>query len=240
MFASTDEVTNLRRVPPGIERQAPAPLPETFSVRTTLTLSSVGKAEMNGEACRWIEVKMVMRPEDLDPAGRIIILKLLIPERRFGAGDYPFRHVKKAYRLDSKWTEALDARRAKRIDDNAALLQYELDRFLPSLPAPAKEAKWFAGQEIETGVGRIAATRADFAASYQGKLTGGTAGTWTWRADYQVWLGPVSLFGIVGLDFRSTNSELDDEGDGVAMNVRRTLRLQSVGKGAVSELPNCQ
>lgn len=106
-------------------------------------------------------------------------------------------------------------------------LQYELDRFLPSLPAPPREAKRLAHQTVKTALG-------------DGKLTGGTAGRWTWHADYQVWLSPASPFGIVGLDLESDNTELNNEGAGVSMTLRRTMRLQATGKDARSALANCQ
>jgi hypothetical protein len=239
-FAVTDNVTNLHPVPPDINREKNFPLPKDFSIKTTLILRSVGKADLNGEACRWIEIKLVKRPGDHDPTGRILILKLLIPEQRFAVGDYPFSHVKKAYRLDSKWTETIDASTAKRIDENTALLQYELDRFLPSFPAPPKDAKWSTNQKVETGLGQIEATRADFAAGYEGKLSGGTGGKWTWQAHYEVWLSPVCPFGIVGLDCESANTEVSSNGPGVSMNLQRKMRLQDTGKNAVSELPNCE
>jgi hypothetical protein len=235
-FAISDEVSDLHPVPPGTK----AHLPTNLSIKTTLMLRSVGQAVWNGQPCRWIEIKLVKRPGDLDPTGRILILKLLVPEQRFAAGDYPLRHVTKAYRLDSSWTETIDTTLANRIDEDAALLQYELDRFLPALPAPPKDAKWTMNQSVETPLGKIDATRADFVANYEGKLSGGKSGKWTWQAQYQVWLSPACPFGMARLDFESTNTELDDYGKGISMKLRRKMILQNSGTGAVSDLPNCE
>jgi hypothetical protein len=52
----------------------------------SLTISSVGKAQVDGEDCRWIEIKSITRVNDTD---RISITKCLIPEKFLAKGQSP-------------------------------------------------------------------------------------------------------------------------------------------------------
>lgn len=56
----------------------------------TLSIASVGKAEENGQACRWIEINMVR-------AQGTTISKLLIPEKYLQKGEDPLAHVVRGY-----------------------------------------------------------------------------------------------------------------------------------------------
>lgn len=56
----------------------------------SLTVSSVGKATVNDEKCRWIEIKSITTAEGQD---HIQIIKSLIPEKELGKGKSPLEHA---------------------------------------------------------------------------------------------------------------------------------------------------
>ena len=77
----------------------------------TFSMSSVGKETVDGETCRWIEFKMVMKMEGNE---QTIVAKVLVPEKQLTAGKHPFSHVKKA------WLKQGD-REAKELSDGEIL-----------------------------------------------------------------------------------------------------------------------
>jgi hypothetical protein len=56
----------------------------------SVTISSVGEATVDGEKCRWIEIRMMNRRDDQE---RVAIAKCLIPEKELGRGKSPGEHV---------------------------------------------------------------------------------------------------------------------------------------------------
>jgi hypothetical protein len=56
----------------------------------SVTISSVGETTVDGEKCRWIEIRMMNKPDDQE---RVAIAKCLIPEKDLGRGKAPGEHV---------------------------------------------------------------------------------------------------------------------------------------------------
>lgn len=239
-FTEEFQMSDLKHV--GYDAQiSPEPLPNHISVKATISLRSVGKEVRDGEPCRWIELKVVAKPSgELDPSGRILILKLLIPEAQFGDGRYPFASVRKAYYYSSDWKESIDASRAQRVDQDPRRLQYELDRFLPHFPALPEGVQPIERESVKLPMGNADCRRFEFSSSYEGKLSGGQSGKWAWSGKHRVWSSDDSPFGILAVHFEGDNSELDDEGRGQSFATRSKLQLLRKGKGAVSDLPDCQ
>ena len=57
----------------------------------TLTMSSVGVVTVDGEKCRWIELKIVPKTKGYFPQ----LVKFLVPERFLTANEDPMRHILK-------------------------------------------------------------------------------------------------------------------------------------------------
>lgn len=57
----------------------------------TWFLKSVGKKEVAGVACRWIEMQLMKDEQNL------ILIKCLIPESEFGKGKHPLNHAKQVF-----------------------------------------------------------------------------------------------------------------------------------------------
>jgi hypothetical protein len=60
----------------------------------TLVMSSVGKKDVEGQPCRWIEVQMTMKRGGED---RVIIAKALMPEKELKKGGRPWDNFKAAW-----------------------------------------------------------------------------------------------------------------------------------------------
>jgi hypothetical protein len=56
----------------------------------SVTISSVGETTVDGEKCRWIEIRLMNKRDDQE---RVSIAKLLIPEKDLGRGKAPGEHV---------------------------------------------------------------------------------------------------------------------------------------------------
>jgi hypothetical protein len=73
---------------------------EKTTMSGTLTISSVGAIEVEGQRCRWIE--LVFHGTRIDEKVYTDVNKLLIPEKHLAQGEDPIKHVLKAWRMHSK------------------------------------------------------------------------------------------------------------------------------------------
>jgi hypothetical protein len=73
---------------------------EKTTMSGTLTISSVGAIELEGQRCRWIE--LVFHGTRNDQKVYTDVNKLLIPEKHLAQGEDPLQHVLKAWRMHSK------------------------------------------------------------------------------------------------------------------------------------------
>jgi hypothetical protein len=63
---------------------------EVRTSKGSLTISSVGETEVDGEKCRWIELRVAGMRDNVE---RVTIVKCLIPEKHLGRGKTPGDHV---------------------------------------------------------------------------------------------------------------------------------------------------
>jgi hypothetical protein len=104
--------------------------------------------------------------------------------------------------------------------------QYELDRFRQWFPAPAVIMERTAGQTPPTDRPAVAALRCDlisFHSEYDGKLSGGESGRWTYSGEHRVWLSDETPFGVAALEFDCTSR--DEAGDIVTDTTANAQRL---------------
>lgn len=123
-----------------------------ISLKGSLTLKSVGREQVDGIDCRWIEFETTLEFQRGDRKGeQTEIFKLLIPEKYLVTGQNPRAHVLKAWKRDAAGaTRELDlkgqnAREVESLDEllNGGLVQSEK----------------MEGVEIKTPGGTFACTR---------------------------------------------------------------------------------
>ncbi len=126
------------RIPPpeavGKDDEVAAMPNEEYS-RGAVILQSVGAVEIDGEKCRWIELKTDI-PKDMKDPPDPEIWKMLIPERHLKEGSDPFAHIKKMYIKAGFAKDGLE-----RVDTDKKLLAYEIERIRKWFPAVPKESK---------------------------------------------------------------------------------------------------
>jgi hypothetical protein len=147
----------------GEGRDAAGVVKTSFTAR--LTLRSVGRETVDDRPCRWIEIETGARKGDQSE-----IIKLLIPERAFVAGENPRAHVLKAKKKDANGERELDlkAAGAREIETLDELFHAPLSRF--KKPEPV---------ELKTPAGTFECTLAErWETSDTGEFR-----TRTWRSD---------------------------------------------------------
>jgi hypothetical protein len=231
------------KAPPGLENSPRLPV----KVSGLLMLCSVGRVDLQGEACRWIELRFdaELVGKMPDPATgelrekkdkRRIILKMLIPEKHLAAGSDPLAHVRKLYFKDGDAKPEL-------IEDEKDK-QYQLDRFRPVFPAPAAKRVTVPKQPIDTPnpeLGRMECEKHTFDSSYEGPLTRGRRGWWSWQGKHEVWLNDKVPFGVVSLKWTGKSDEWSgDKQQSTKATAESTKRIivSAVGSGAESEVPS--
>ena len=211
--------------------KAPPNYEDLFLVR------SVGRVEVDGRPHRWLELVYPPAEEGKEkPAARVIVLKLLIPERAFCVGSDPFAHVKKMYLSDRRPDGQLFVNEVK----DAAGRKYELERFGALFPVPAKDPKRKDGVERRTAAGTFRGYELDFDYGFDGKLYGGQKGRNMFKGHYKILVSEAAPFGIV--EIVSVSGEgLEDLGNGtghVSQGKGGRMELMEVGTGAKSGLPD--
>jgi hypothetical protein len=210
----------------------------------TLMLSSVGRQRIEGQPCRWIELRLDVGAEVKLPDRQVkaqqrhIILKMLIPEEYLTAGADPLAHVRRLYYKDGD-------RKPELIEDEK-WKQYEIDRFRPLFPKPpagkiADDHRAF--EALDTKIGRLDCEKLTFESSYDGPLARGARGRWIWQGEHQVWLSEEVPFGVAGLMLKSQSKEWNGE-DGpipdATSETTKRLTISEVGRGKKSDLPDLE
>jgi hypothetical protein len=114
------------------------------TLKGSLTISSVGQANVDNEKCRWIEFKNVMTTEQGE---RILIAKCLIPEKDLGKGKSPGEHMIRGWiKLGDR-----DAQEFKEFDS-----QPGRDVLLGYLAGPSPNAKELDKSEVDGPLGKLA------------------------------------------------------------------------------------
>jgi hypothetical protein len=199
---------------------------------------SVGRLQQDGEWLRWLELVDNPKEEGVEkPKERVILLKILIPEKHFQPGDDPFAHVRKMYLSDRRpdgqnfLTEVTDADRRS----------YELDRFRSNFPVPPKGTTRRTDVTRKTTLGLVCT--GDFMTfdyGFKGKLFAGKKGRFEGHGRYEVFVSDEVPFGLVG--WTATDIEtLADHGDGAGWREcggKTLMEIKEFGKGAKSGLPD--
>lgn len=212
-----------------------------------LILRSVGTQDTIEGRGRWIEIESNAPPKEEYP-GRIIVLKMLIPEKYLTADEDPLNHVQEAYFRSRNWEYGVEPEvgNKEKLTDRDRL-QYELERFRTQFPYPnSKQCLTVTsrGQTVDTPLGRLTVTKVAFPMQFSGRLSGGKGPRWKWSGNLTLWLTEDSPFGVSALQnefIQIDETQNADESKPISVGVqsKNTLRieLESVGAKAKSELP---
>lgn len=211
----------------------------------SLLVRSVGRQDVGGEPCRWIEIVQNADEEGkAPPEFRVIVLKLLIPEKAFAPGVDPFGHVKKMYMSDRRDGEHF----VSEVKDGDRQ-RYEVERFRGYFPLPTKGAR--RGKEVErkTPAGPFKGHELAFVYGYEGKLNVGKSGWNFSKGQYVVVASDRAPFGIAEVTARDVLSieeyGADPTGEygagalrGARLKQGWTMELAETGTDAKSGLPD--
>ena len=182
----------------------------------TFSMSFAGKETVDGEACRWIEFKMVMK---LGGNVQTIVAKVLVPEKQLAAGKHPFSHVKKA------WLKQGD-REAKELSDDE--LSGNDGGPLPAfLAGPFDDAKTPKSETIDSGLGKLEIKVVTGSTQFKQGLMDNKY-TFTNR------LNDKAPFGVVASEIKFELTQNDQQVNSGTM----TFKLAKVGKDAMKGIPN--
>ena len=216
-----------------LEKKLPADWEDLFLVR------SVGRVEKSGEPCRWIELVNNPKEENEDkPKERVVVLKLLIPEKHFAPGQDPFAHVQKMYMRDRRPDEqfgVVDVRDADR-------QKYELDRFRSLFPVPPKQAKRTQVAGRKTALGTVNGYELEFDYGFEGKLHEGKHGRNSVKGHFKVFVSDDAPFGIAEMHEAGIAS-IEESADGSGNRTtggKGWMEVKKSGTGAKSGLPDNQ
>jgi hypothetical protein len=225
-----------------------------FTIESTLTLRSVGQVTTDGDKARWIELEWKIPPAEAR-TGRIIILKMLIPEDDLRRGRDPLAGVEELYFWDRdwEWKQEPEAGVKEKVADPPRVL-YEIERFRFMLPFPprARESQLETVQKtVAVPHGTYAVQRISYPLEFEGKLSGGKGGRWEWKGTFSLDICETVGFGVVALDaLISSEEEYANAGaDGVyrlsgvgsRMKAHLHMELEASGddaKSAMPEFPN--
>jgi hypothetical protein len=183
----------------------------------SLTMSSVGRTQLGGEDCRWIEFHLHTTVADGAAKDEDdMIAKVLIPEKHLNAGNSPFDHLARGW---LKW-ENNDPVELRQAPFGHGSLAAAL------LAGPPEDAKKLDKQRVQSKLGELDCE--------------GTTGTATFEdgesrlaiTDHTR-LHEKAPFGVVAcrMDFKvSRNGQVQSSGT-------MALKLADLGTGAESELP---
>lgn len=188
-----------------------------------LTFSSVGREEVSGEPCRWIEIKSQTR--DLRGENRAEttgVLKLLLVERRLQRGQEPLAGIAKAWRQHP----GMDDGKIKELDLKGEGLRevQSLDEFLHG---PAWEVVELEALAVESKLGSLPCkglrcTEVQKAGGAETRLT------------VIVRLNDQAPFGVVSYEYEKERLR-----DGRSVGKRTMdLKLVDFGENAASALPD--
>lgn len=213
-------------------------------VSGTFTVRSVGKQETDKGPARWIELEARWVPDEQRPVGRVIVLRMLIPESSLTRDSDPLIAIREIDFLDKDWNFGHNPENSKseHLTDSASVL-YEIERLRQFFPFPPVDAQSSSKKEtvtIKVPVGECKSTNISYPTKFEGKLTRGTLGTWNWEGTYSLWLSDASPFGVVAVETINNVKEVYGAADGkpigVKMKCKSRLELTSVGVDAESAL----
>jgi hypothetical protein len=204
------------------EWSGPSPAGElTVLRRGTMTISSVGRAVVDDEQCRWIEIR---HATDHDGKETVGVQKMLIPEKYLLAGLNPLGHVVKAWAQHPAVANGMPQEITDMKGEQARPIRALTDMFF----GPPGEIRMLEEEPIETtGLGKLRCP--GVAARYVLKR-----GNYESIFDYETRLHDKAPFGVV--TFRSESVHMEDGVIRIPKHVT-VLRLAEFGTDAKSALP---
>jgi hypothetical protein len=188
---------------------------KTEEMDGTIWVSSVGKKTVDGEVCRWIELKWAATQVKRDSTA---VTKVLVPEKQLAAGKTPVSHVREV------WYKMGD-REAKEVTD----LNGRRAGLLPAfLAGPFKDVTKVEAKTIDSGLGKLECKGVTGTVQFK---QGSEDHKWT----FTNWLNEKAPFGLVASEIKLSITESDGD---VRLTSTMTLKAVKVGKDAVAEIPN--
>lgn len=178
-----------------------------------VTIQSVGREDVKGEPCRWLELKY-QRPAEW-PHGKAAVWKVLVPEKQFGPGGDPLGHVVKSWYQEA----GEDA-----VEEPVGPILPRLHLVLPTPITGSKEVR--GEQHFDWQKGRLTSTTA---------LVGTARHVYkveTVKAAYRVALSAQVPFGVAGMKVELESS----------IGYKGTVQfwLVDMGAGATSAAPDAK
>jgi hypothetical protein len=191
-----------------------------------LVISSVGKAVVDGEDCRWIEIRAIdPNAGETDPE-TFLIFKLLISERHLGKGKSARDHVIRGW-LKNGNEDVFELNDPKSIKTG-------IDLFYPPLPkllsGPPGEQKELAKVEIDGNLGKISCAGVSGSYNERGQ---GAGQRLDFRTTFENRLHEKAPFGVVSSAWKVTATV-----GGKIREFSSKYTLTGTSENAVSELPN--
>jgi hypothetical protein len=202
-----------------------------YWTRGSLTIRSVGRENLAGEPCRWIELGTEARlegagtdwPPDPPPC---LALKLLIPDRALRRGQDPLAVVKRAWYLEYGRVEDLQKDPIRR--------QCRIDRYRYYFSDVLSGTRRQPTTQIKSSLGAFECEPIEGQHQYSCRLESGYPICWERRLTF--WLCERAPFGSVGLE---TETLAVIAGPGTlrcAVQGRHRLTLNEVRTGADNEI----
>ena len=223
-------------IPEGVAVKGADEGPKKLDHHSTLKISSVGSASVDGRRCRWIEIESKSKAEGVHPR---ILLKALIPEEDLKGGKDPFAHVVWLYFQygDDEPQLVADPKRKT----------YELDRFRYLLLPPVADVKRLPERSIATELGNLNCNVLRFHHKWKGTLSQDGSGTMAWDYGYLMFTTPKVPFGVAVLELEGISEEsntLDADGKAISFKLesKNSFRLEvsRTGTDAVTGMPGVE
>ena len=187
---------------------------QTMEYDGTFLMSSVGKKEVDGVVCRWIEFRMALTSQGRE---RTVIAKVLVPEAELAAGKTPSSQIRKA------WLKQGD-REAREITDFSGNDAGPLPAFLSG---PFSNEKKSEAAVIESGLGKLECKGVTGNIEFK---QGSTDQKWTMKNR----LNEKAPFGVVTSEIEIEISRNGQQ----TRNGSMTMKAVKVGKEAKSQIPD--
>jgi hypothetical protein len=206
----------------------------------SLRLSSVGRREVDGKPCRWIEIAFELGPAGADKkASRV--LKILVPEANLKRGDDPFAHLLEMYYSQGDSLREIKMEKIEPSEKIAgadyARRQYELDRLRSVFPRPLAETRVEPAKTADTKLGRLQCESVTGKSELpESPLRGG--GKWAWSGEFECLLSKQVPFGLAVL--RSHTKGHETTRAKALTDITTTLTVAEVGADATSALPDAR
>ncbi|QDT46378.1 hypothetical protein Pan258_03970 [Symmachiella dynata] len=187
----------------------------------TITISSVGTTEVDGEQCRWIEISTEGKRDD---QAFTDIVKLLIPESQLAEGKDPLKRVLKIWHKHSQIPGG-----AKQIEDLSGQNARYLQKFRPFLHGPFEKVQKLDKVPVDSKLGKVDCD--GYSASEEVEM-----GTILMNSQYTIRLHKSAPFGVVTWE---AETEVSQEGQPLGTMITQ-LKLSDFGKDAKSAIPDTE